>query len=283
MSGFGVTLRRASPGDREGVIEVESQATPNLSYLPEVFDLFVTDDLGEFLVAEVDGELVACGKYTILPDGSAWLETLRVKPEYQGEGIGKRFYKRFFEIAQRQDVGILRMYTGVNNVVSKGLAESFGFRQAARFKEAKLPLEQGEMDETSKTFKRVEDWQRAASLLLSRYENWGEFLVLNRTFYEFNHATCSYLGREGMVYEDPTDEIFIALGARFMPERGLHIPLFGVDMESGLEFAINKGIEGERNNLTCLFPYSSRKIQRTLKNFGFNIGASDLLVMEVEL
>ena len=59
-----IELRRARQEDREKVIAVESGATPNLSYLAKVFDMFLSDKSGEFIVAEVDGKLVACGKFT---------------------------------------------------------------------------------------------------------------------------------------------------------------------------------------------------------------------------
>ncbi|MCJ7622744.1 MAG: GNAT family N-acetyltransferase, partial [Anaerolineaceae bacterium] len=104
-----IVVRRARNDDREQVFEVESKSTPRLSYVPKVFDMFLSDETGEFLVAEVNECLVACGKFTVVPDGSAWLETLRVIPEYQGLGIGKRFYERFFEIARQKGVPKMRM------------------------------------------------------------------------------------------------------------------------------------------------------------------------------
>ncbi len=98
-----ITLRQATPEDRAAVELVASQATRGLRYLPSVFTEFVTDRFGEFSVAEVEGQVVGCGKFTLLPDGSAWLEALRVMPQYQGQGVGKAFYRRFFEIAGRKD------------------------------------------------------------------------------------------------------------------------------------------------------------------------------------
>ena len=67
-----------------------------------------------------------------MPDGSVWLEALRVSPEVQGQGVGKRFYQRF-ELAKLRSVNTMRMYTGVNNAKSKGLAEQFGFHIAAAY------------------------------------------------------------------------------------------------------------------------------------------------------
>ncbi len=96
--------------------------------------MFVSDMVGEFSVEELDGELVACGKYTILPDDTVWLETLRVIPERQGLGLGKRLYEHWLELANAQGVKAMRMYTGVTNVVSSGLAERYGLRLQGTFK-----------------------------------------------------------------------------------------------------------------------------------------------------
>ena len=83
-----ITIRQARPEDRDRVIWVESKSTPGLRYVAQVWDLFLNDAAGDWSVVELDGEVVACGKYTVLPDASAWLETLRVIPERQRLGIG---------------------------------------------------------------------------------------------------------------------------------------------------------------------------------------------------
>ena len=75
-------------------------------------------------------------KLTVLPDGSAWLEALRVAPFAQGKGVGKQFYQHFFTVARERGIPSMRMYTGVRNAVSKGLAERFGFRLAATYRGA---------------------------------------------------------------------------------------------------------------------------------------------------
>ena len=278
-----IVLRRARPEDREKVIEVESKSTPNLSYVQNVFDIFVSDKNGEFSVAELDGEVVACGKFTIVPDGSAWLETLRVIPERQGLGIGKRFYERFFDIARRRHVKMMRMYTGVKNVVSKGLAERFGFKLAATYRGAWMPCQQDAILASTGSFRQVTDSERVTALLMPYRERWTGFLVMNRTFYSLTPALCSHLAREGMVYEDPASQSVIALGARFMPEQALHIGVFGGDAEACLGFALRRGVEIGAGRLSCLFPPYAADVQDALTQYGFQLEPSDFIVMEVQL
>jgi ribosomal protein S18 acetylase RimI-like enzyme len=277
-----IILRKARPEDREKAIEVESKATPNLSYVGAVFDMFVSDEVGEFSVAEADGEVVAIGKFTVVPDGSAWLETLRVIPERQGHGIGKRFYDRFYEVAEGRNVPTMRMYTGVKNVVSKGLAERYGFHLAQTFRGAWMPPAQRKHGSPG-TFMRVTDPERATELLMTYCKAWGGYLVMNRTFYTLTPALCAYLAEEGMVYEEPESGSVVALGARFMPEKELHIGLFGGDAETCLEFAAQEGEERGVECLSCLFPMSAAVIQGFLTRYGFQLLPSDFIVMEAHL
>ncbi|MEM7800212.1 MAG: GNAT family N-acetyltransferase, partial [Chloroflexota bacterium] len=121
-----ITLRPAHLNDRSAVLAVEKKSTPSLQYLPYVYELFLNDPQGEFTVAEIGGQIVACAKFSVLPDGSGWLETIRVDPQYQGLGVGKRFYENYAAIAKRSGVSATRMYTGINNAVSAGLAARYG-------------------------------------------------------------------------------------------------------------------------------------------------------------
>ena len=278
-----IVLRRARLEDREKAIWVESKSTPNLSYVPDVFETFISDDVGEFSVAEVDGEVVGCGKFTVVPDGSAWLETLRVIPERQGIGVGKRFYERWLEMAGRLGVPAMRMYTGVGNVVSKGLAERYGLRLAETFRGASFPCE-SDVEKTSKrSFRQVTDPGRATELLMPLSEGWRGFHVVNRTFYKLSSALCVHLVERGMVYEDPDSGSVITLGARFQPERMLHIGVFGGDAEACLDFALEVGLERGVARLNCDFPTSASHVEETLTEYGFGFTPSEFICMEIHL
>jgi N-acetylglutamate synthase-like GNAT family acetyltransferase len=278
-----IVLRRAKQADREKTLEVESKSTPNLRYLEYVFDTFVSDKIGEFSVAEIDNEIVACGKYTIMPDGSAWLETLRVIPERQGIGIGKRFYKHFFDLAKTQRVRTMRMYTSINNVVSKGLAERFGFKLSATYRSASLGCESKSNNKSTIEFQQVSDPNKSTDLIMPYCKKWTRFSVMNRTFYQITPALCRYLTLKGQVFENPSCDSVITLGARFMPDQALHVGIFGGDMEKCLKFAVKKGIKRRVNQLSCLFPPSATDVQNALTKHGFKVGQTDLIVMEVNL
>ena len=278
-----IVVRKARQEDREKVLWVESLATPNLSYVDAVWDFFTSDKVGEFSVAEADGEVVACGKFTVLPDGSAWLETLRVVPEYQGLGIGKRFYERFYELARSCGMPTMRMYTGLRNVVSKGLAELYGLSLAATYRGASMPCIQGKIPPSDGGFRLVSDPDRATALLIPFREKWTGFLVMNRTFFSITPALCQVLAKKEMVYKDPASGSVVTVGVRFLPDRALNIGIFGGDVDQSLGFALEQGVERGAARLNCDFPPSAVDVQEALIENGFSLTESDFIVMEVHL
>ncbi len=276
---MGITLRRAKQDDYDRILEIEAKATRNLRYLSEVFGQWVADDEGHLSVAAIDGELAGVGKLTVMPDGSAWLEALRVSPERQGLGIGKHFYQLFLSTARQKGIRTLRMYTGVKNAVSKGLAERFGFHLAATYRGAWQPVAESYTQPTVQ-FTEVSDPDRAAQLIMPHAERWTGFMVMNRTFMAINPATCAAMAREGRVYEHQPTGSLIVLGARFMPQSALHIALLGGDEDACLEFARWKATELRVPKLQIMFPPTAEHIQGRLLAKGFQVEESECVVRE---
>jgi ribosomal-protein-alanine N-acetyltransferase len=261
---------------------VESLATRNLQYLPSVFSEFALDRDGDFSVAEVDGRIAGCAKFTVLPDGSAWLEALRVMPEFQGQGLGKAFYRRFFEMARPKGIKVMRMYTGVKNVVSKGLAERFGFKLAATYRGAGKAVQAGGSD-ARVPFQKVSDPDRAVELLMPLKDKWTGFVIMNRTFYELTPALCKAWSQEGKVYEEPVSGSVVALGARFMPGQAVHVAAFGGDPALSFAFAAELAAQRGASKVQCMFAPGAQDIQELLLSQGFELDQSDYIVMQVQV
>jgi GNAT superfamily N-acetyltransferase len=275
-----IKLRTARPEDLEKVIWVESLSTPTLSYVPYVWDLFINDTDGDWSVEEVDGKVVACGKYSILPDGSAWLETLRVVPQRQGIGLGKRLYEHWLRLSEEKGVKAMRMYTGIKNVVSAGLARRYGLSLAGTFHGTLMncePIEQ----ELDTDFKQVTDSDEATDLLMPLSEKWGGWMVMNRTFYKWSPALCKWLTEKGMVYKDSVTGSVIVMGARFMEDKQLHIGLFDGDPDKCLEFAQVKGAAKDVKTMHCLYLEDKAGIEKSLLDYGFRMEPNPFIVMEI--
>lgn len=86
-----LVVRTVTRPELDKAVEVEEKAMKGSGYLRDVSELFLSDEVGPLLGAYKDGEeLVGIAKYTVLADHTAWLETLRVAPEYQRQGVGRR-------------------------------------------------------------------------------------------------------------------------------------------------------------------------------------------------
>ena len=89
-----LVVRTVTRPELDKAVEVEEKAMKGSGYLRDVSELFLSDEVGPLLGAYKDGEeLVGIAKYTVLADHTAWLETLRVAPEYQRQGVGRRLYE----------------------------------------------------------------------------------------------------------------------------------------------------------------------------------------------
>jgi len=276
MSKPNVVLRKARDEDRGDVIWVESLSTPSLSYVQHVWNMFLNDSDGDWSVEELNGKIMGCGKYSILPDGSAWLETLRVVPQAQGLGLGKRLYEHWVKLSGEKKVKTMRMYTGVNNVVSAGLARRYGLTLAETFHGTKMTEFQSER---TPSFRKVTDVEEAKELLLPLEEKWGNWMVMNRTYYRWSPALCEWLTKNGMVYTDDDDNV-VVMGARFMADFQLHIGLFEGDAKTCLEYAKAEATRRGVKSLHCLYPDYCVEVESALTGNGFDMEFSPFIVME---
>lgn len=278
-----ITIRPTVITDFERLIKVETAATPGLSYLPNVFGTFLNDTSGAFLTAEFDGEIVGCGKFSVMPDGSAWLETLRVLPEYQGKGIGKRFYEYFLNLASEKNISYLRMYTGIKNVVSKGLAERFGFELVGTFKTASCPVLPYLFPDMPNSMQLIHDLTRATEIIHSSSKRFAGLIGLNRTFFKLSDPSIQGLINNKWLYASSDGKNFIILASRFMPEKALYILDYHGDISTLLGFAMQKAIDIGTHKLTCHFPAESTQIFGELVENGMQIEPGEIIVMERHL
>lgn len=274
-----LTIRKVTLQDKDALLKVEEESTPNLRYLPYVFDMFLNDKRGEFMLAEVEGEIVACAKFTVLANGTAWVETLRVIPDVQGQGIGKKLYERFNQVASNENISIMRMYTGLKNVVSRGLAEYSGFELEETFLGFTKDVD-SEIGASEHNFERVVDMARAYRLIQPNLQEWNDFSIMNRTFYKLNTEQINHFVKEGQVFEDRASNSSIICGARFMPEQALHIAFFLGDTKACLNFANSKAIEIGTTQLSCFCPLDSTNTKSMLLANGFQENPAPFIVMK---
>lgn len=274
-----ITVKKLTAEYLEEALWVEQHSMKGGWYLEDNAELFFGDTVGPMLGAFVEGKLVGIAKYTVLYDHTAWLEILRVHPDYQRKGVGRRLYEEFVKLSKEKHIPSMAMYTGVQNVASAALARQFGLDTAGVYREAALDLQGQQAPAQVADFELV-DGDEACRLLDTLKERNKGFLIFNRTFMHMNEALYRGLAAEGKVYCDRASGSFMAFGNRFLPKRSVQIGIMHGDLQKCLDFAKAKGLERGVPQVILMFPPEDTALQALLEQNGYKMAASDLQVME---
>jgi ribosomal protein S18 acetylase RimI-like enzyme len=128
-----IELRPAIASDRRRVCEISSQIWNGDDYVPELFDQWLRDASGEFVVALLDGELIGFAHRTWLYPGHAWFEGIRTDPQHRGKGAGRAITAHLIEAAGRDGANAISLSTHIDNRPAIHIIESHGFRRVASF------------------------------------------------------------------------------------------------------------------------------------------------------
>jgi len=130
-----VEIRQCRLSDREDIEDISSLIWEGEDYLSRVFDEWIDD--GGFFVALRDGRVIGTAKITFLPGKVAWLEGLRVHPDYQGKGIGRElndFILNYaIELRQSRVINAIEFATYYKNKESLHMAKKAGFKTVKSF------------------------------------------------------------------------------------------------------------------------------------------------------
>ena len=128
-----IELRRARPSDREKVLEISSHTWEGNDYVPDVFEDWLRDPRGEFVVAVVDGVLAGLARRTYLLPGYTWFEGIRTHPDYRNCGVARRITGHFLEGVRRDKALRIGLSTHIENEASVHIIEQNGFARVASF------------------------------------------------------------------------------------------------------------------------------------------------------
>ena len=271
------TIRLAKYEDMAECVRVEHDSLPNYpGYLSDAWHYFQRQNGGCVCVYEND-EMIGIGRFTVLPDGTGWLETLRVAIPHQGKGAGKAIYREYRRLAEEHGCPSMAMFTGVNNKVSAGLAEKNGLRTAATHRGYYLTDLSGG---AAHDFRPVNP-QRASELIMSMRCEYNNYMSFNRTFYHINEANARCFATEGKVFEDSVDGSFVVCGARFQHNVALHIAMMGGNYDRCIDFAVNYAKAMNVPKVACTFALGNEKLENALRSRGFTQEPSDIITKEI--
>ncbi len=269
-------VKMAEYTDLQQAARVEREAMGSYVYLEDAWHYFNSID-GELVCVYDEDKMIGIGRFTVLPDGTGWLETLRVSPQYQRKGAGRMIYQEYVKLAQRYNCPSMAMFTGLTNEASSALAEIFGLRTVAMHKGWHLAEFK---DGNAHGFKPV-NWQRAVQLILPLKEKYNNYFTFNRTFHHINEANAKQFAIEGKVFEDTQSGSFIVCGARFQHQTALHIAMMDGDLDRCIDFAVNYAKAQGIPKISCTFALDNPQLQQALIQRGFEAESGTIITKEV--
>jgi len=114
MSGE-LTIRPARPDDRPAIEHICAHTWPDGDYVPYLWDQWLADEQGPLIVGEFDGRVVALNKITFQTPDQAWLQGMRVDPDFRRRGIAGQFLEYSLAYAREHGARVARLDTSVRN------------------------------------------------------------------------------------------------------------------------------------------------------------------------
>ena len=107
MSSSAVIIRPAKTTDVRAIRSLVDAYTNDGSLLSKA-TVTIFEDIQEFLVAEVDGNVVGCGALHVMWEDLAEVRTLAVKPDNARQGIGSQLLEQLLNKAR--SIGVKRVF-----------------------------------------------------------------------------------------------------------------------------------------------------------------------------
>lgn len=261
-----IEVREMTINDLEECMKVESSAIRgNPGYLADAFHYY-QGAKGELSVALMDGKIVGVGKLSILFDGSAWLEVLRVHQDYQKKGVGAAIYQRYFTQVQEFDCPHVALYTGIKNIGSRKLAERNGLSQDTFY--------------VSYSTTNIESKEVVAFEMMDEIPHDLDIhhLNINHTFYRNNEANLKGFLSQGYIYK--YKDTILIMGSRFQPKKALYIAyVSGSYQKEAIDYAMQTAYMKGIQKITYHFQSDYVQPLELLESYGFTKDPGEDMVM----
>lgn len=124
-------VRPARPEDRDAVLAFCADTWDDGDYIEYVWDDWLKGERGVLLVGLLNGQPVGINHMAMVSEDEAWLEGMRVDPEYRRAGFGRVLTSRALVAAREQGASVARLITSSHNVASQAMIARFSFARVA--------------------------------------------------------------------------------------------------------------------------------------------------------
>ena len=179
-----IDVRPARADDKDGVLAFCQNTFSWGDYVPAVWDRWLADADGQMLVGVIDQQPVALIHLAFIDEGVAWLEGMRVHPDFRRQGVGSAVDQAARTFARARGSRVARLATSVKNIAAQKTLAKESYTCVARYNEWQAKPARRQFSATRRATlndadRVLEMWHasstRAASMLLpDRHWHWTE-------------------------------------------------------------------------------------------------------------
>jgi len=126
-------VRSAHRDDKEVVLAFCANTWDWGDYIERVWDEWLVDPQGKLFVAVTDGQATGLAHLRMVTPTDAWLEGLRVDPQYRQQGIATALNMAMLEEATRRDATNARLVTESTNTGALRIMDTIQMRHVGSF------------------------------------------------------------------------------------------------------------------------------------------------------
>ncbi|MDP3047398.1 MAG: GNAT family N-acetyltransferase [Chloroflexota bacterium] len=124
-------FRPARETDREAVLSLARETPCSAGLTGALWECWLADEEGEITVGEVDGELIALGKVTVVGAREGWLELQQIAQAHRQQGLTLALTAYQADRAQKVELRVLRWAVSSANTAGQRVAAKVGFHRVA--------------------------------------------------------------------------------------------------------------------------------------------------------
>jgi GNAT superfamily N-acetyltransferase len=129
-----VQVRLARVEDKAAIVAFCQNTFSWGDYIADAWERWLADAGGRMLVGLVDERPVSVMHVALLGE-MAWLEGMRVHPEFRRHGIASALEAAGRAVAREHGCRVARLATSIKNIAAQGLLDTIGYCRAAQFNE----------------------------------------------------------------------------------------------------------------------------------------------------
>ncbi|HEX7594280.1 MAG TPA: GNAT family N-acetyltransferase, partial [Anaerolineae bacterium] len=128
-------MRPARASDQRAVLAFCEKTFSWGDYIPEVWDKWLADSTGILLVGLLDEQPVGLLHVAVLSAKIAWLEGMRVHPDFRRQGVGTALDVAARARARERGCRLVRLATSIQNIAAQKTLATEGYACIVRFNE----------------------------------------------------------------------------------------------------------------------------------------------------